>query len=159
MFRITSIIFFTILIFINTAFTQESPEAIAAYRNDPYGDGKFRKKGVMDGNLFRTLYFNQAEVGKWPDQPSGEWPRGSGHSYLDGVCLLVGAKVAVNIAGIDTFITPMEAAYREWIDFDPISGDPWGWEPVPGYVEASSEIPAISNDPRSWPELWPCRWP
>jgi hypothetical protein len=135
--------------------SQESPEAIEAYRNDPYGDGKFRKKGIMDGNLFRTLYFNQGEVGKWPDQPSGEWPRGSGHSYLDGVCLLVGAKVAVSIAGIDTFITPMEAAYREWIDFDPVSGDPWGWEPVPGYVEAGSEIPALSNDPRSWPELWP----
>ena len=99
--RITSIIILILVIFIQLGFTQESPEAIKAYRNDPYGDGKYRKKGVMDGNLFRTLYFNQAEVGKWPDQPSGEWPRGSGHSYLDGVCLLVGAKVAVNIAGID----------------------------------------------------------
>jgi hypothetical protein len=74
---------------------QESPEVIEAYRDDPYGTSVLRKKGILDGNLIRTMYFNQGEIGKWPDQPSGEWPKGSGHSYLDGICVLVGASVLV----------------------------------------------------------------
>ncbi len=134
---------------------QESPEVIQAYRNDPYGNAVLRKKGIMDGNLIRTMYFNQAEVGKWPDQPSGEWPKGTGHSYLDGVCMLVGAKVVVSIGGIQDTITPMETAYREHVDKDPITGEDWGWEPVPGYLNPSGSTPAISNAPQSWPVLWP----
>ncbi|TFH01953.1 MAG: hypothetical protein E4H13_03485, partial [Calditrichales bacterium] len=150
-FRKLYVLIFIFLTAVQIGIAQESPDAIQAYRNDEKGDNKYRKKGIMDGNLFRTLYFNQGEVAKWPDQPSGEWPRGSGHSYLDGVCLLVGAKVAYR----DTFITPMEAAYREWIDFDPVTGIPWGWEPLPGYAEPGSEIPALSNDATSWPDMWP----
>jgi hypothetical protein len=150
-------LFTIILVFlvISLLTAQERPEVIAAYRSDQQGNNQYRKKGIMDGNLFRTIYYNQAEVGHWPDQPSGEWPRGSGHSYLDGVCVLVGAKVAVTVAGNDTFITPIEAAYREWYDFDPVSTEPWGWEPLPGYVAPASEIPALSNNPESWPVLWP----
>ncbi|MGH1366691.1 MAG: hypothetical protein ACRBF0_24235 [Calditrichia bacterium] len=141
-----------------TVFAQERPEVIDAYLNEPYGDNLFRRKGIMDGNQLRTQYFNQGEVGKWPDQPSGEWPKGSGHSYLDGVAVLVGARVNAQLAGVDTFITPVEAAYREHFDRDPISGTPWGWEPVPGYSNPDvtiSDAPAISNDSRTWPTLWP----
>lgn len=145
-----------LLLFSSLLFPQESPVAIQAYRNEPYGNGLYKKKGIMDGNLVRTMYFNQAEVGHWPDQPSGEWPKGTGHSYLDGVCLLVGTKLKVVSPSGDTLtITPIEAAYREWMDNDPITNEPWGWEPVPGYVESSSSKPAISNDPLSWPYLWP----
>lgn len=134
---------------------QEPAAVIEAYRNEPLGNNLYRKRGIMDGNQVRTMYFNQGEIGKWPDQPSGEWPKGSGHSYLDGVAVLVGAEVAVNINGLDTVVTPIEAAYREHVDIDPITGDPWGWEPVPGYVRDNSTIPAISNDARSWPNIWP----
>ncbi len=123
-----------------------------AYRNDPLGNAQFKKKGIMDGNLVRTMYYNQGEVGHWPDQPSGEWPKGTGHSYLDGVCVLVGAEIVT--ARGDT-IHAVEAAYREWMDQDPVTGDLWGWEPVPGYVNAGSEIPALSNQPDSWPSVWP----
>jgi len=151
----TTVIFIMIMGFVSALFPQERLETIQAYRDDPYGNRQYRKKGIMDGNLVRTIYYNEGEVGHWPDQPSGEWPKGTGHSYLDGVSVLVGAKVAVNIAGIDTFITPIEAAYREWFDYDPVTGEPWGWEPVPGYVNPASEQPAISNDPSTWPDLWP----
>lgn len=145
-----------ILLFIfGGIFAQEPLEVIQAYRNDPHGNAVLRKKGIMDGNLIRTMYFNQAEVGRWPDQPSGEWPKGTGHSYLDGVCMLVGAKVTVNVNGIPVDITPMEAAYREHVDKDPVTGEDWGWEPVPGYLNPTGNSPAISNNSRSWPELWP----
>lgn len=131
---------------------QMTDEEIQAYRDEPYGDAQFKKKGIMDGNLVRTMYFNQGEVGRWPDQPSGEWPKGTGHSYLDGVCVLVGAEI-VGARG-DT-IHVIEAAYREWMDQDPVTGELWGWEPIPGYAYPGSEIPALSNEPDSWPEEWP----
>ena len=137
------------------ATAQERPEVIEAYRNDSYGESVLRKTGIMDGNLVRTLYINQGEVGQWPNQPSGEWPKGTGHSYLDGVCLLVGARVLVDVNGAPLFITPIETAYREHFDRDPVTGEPWGWEPVPGYLNPSGDRPAVSNDPRSWPTLWP----
>ncbi len=144
-----------LLLLIGGLLAQERPEVIQAYRNDPYGDATLRKKGILDGNLVRTMYFNQGEVGHWPDQPSGEWPKGTGHSYLDGVCVLVGAKVLVMINGDSTFITPMEAAYREHMDKDPVTGEDWGWEPVPGYLNPSGNSPAVSNNPKTWPEIWP----
>lgn len=134
---------------------QNGDQVINAYRQEPIGDSKLRRKGIMDGNQVRTMYYNQGEVGHWPDQPSGEWPKGSGHSYLDGVCLLVGAKVKVVVSGVETYITPMEAAYREWFDKDPVTGEPWGWEPLPGYLNENGTKPAISNDPKSWPFIWP----
>lgn len=105
----------------------------------------------MDGNLVRTLFYNNGEVGQWPFSPSGEWPKGSGHNYLDGVAVLIASEVETD-GGI---VHPLESSYREWMDRDPISGTIWGLEPVPGYVNASSEKPAISNDPTTWPEIWP----
>lgn len=147
------IIFTTILFSLFIEVSAQIPQnVIESFRSDPYGDRLYRKKGIMDGNLVRTIYYNQAEVAHWPDQPSGEWPKGSGHSYLDGVAMIVGAEV---LTATNQLIHPMETAYREWFDFDPTTGTPWGWEPIPGYVHPQSEKPAISNDPKSWPELWP----
>jgi len=155
--NILYIAWFLLLVITGQSLAQERPEVIEAYRNELNGNSVYRKRGIMDGNLVRTMYYNQAEIGHWPDQPSGEWPKGSGHSYLDGVCMLVGAKVAVTVAGIDTFITPMEAAYREHYDRDPVTGTPWGWEPIPGYlnIDESNSSPAISNNANSWPLIWP----
>lgn len=135
-----------------TAHAQVSQEQLQRYLADEKGNAQFKKKGIMDGNLVRTMYFNQGEVGHWPDQPSGEWPKGTGHSYLDGVSVLVGAEV---VAENGEIIHPIEAGYREWMDQDPVTGELWGWEPVPGYANPGSEIPALSNNPDSWPTIWP----
>lgn len=124
-----------------------------AYRNDEYGDIQYRREGVMDGNLVRTLYYNNGEVGQWPFQPSGEWPKGTGHSYLDGVAVLIASQKLA--PGNQTVITPLETSYREWMDKDPNTGLIWGLEPLPGYSNLQSTNPAISNDPESWPKLWP----
>jgi hypothetical protein len=64
-----------LLIFINILFcgilfgqvTDE--EAIKLYRADEYGDKTFRKKGIMDGNLVRTIFRNDGQVGTWPESP------------------------------------------------------------------------------------------
>src|SRR5512146_252230 len=63
------------------------------YRDDAKGDYQYLRKGVMDGNRVRTVYFNTTEVAHWPDGIGGEWPKYSGHNYIDGLTVLVGAKL------------------------------------------------------------------
>ncbi len=123
------------------------------YRNDEYGDILYRREGTMDGNQVRTLYNNNGEVGQWPFQPSGEWPKGTGHSYLDGVCVLIGTEVTA--PGTGRPITPLQTAYREHTDFDKVTGLDWVLEPVPGYMNPQSETPAISTNSETWPDFWP----
>ena len=126
---------------------------IQNYRNDAYGDIRYRREGIMDGNQVRTLFYNNGEVGQWPFQPSGEWPKGTGHSYLDGVALLISTEITA--PGNNQIIHPLETSYREWMDRDPVSGLIWGLEPVPGYSNPGSEKPAFNTDPTSWPSNWP----
>ncbi len=49
------------MLFVASTFAQVN-EQIEAYRNDPYGDIQYRKEGLMDGNLVRTLFYNNGEV-------------------------------------------------------------------------------------------------
>jgi hypothetical protein len=107
----------------------------------------------MDGNLIRTLFYNNGEVGQWPFQPSGEWPKGTGQTYLDGVAVLVASEVTA--PGNGAVIHPLETSYREWMDKDPLDGTIWGFEPVPGYIKDNSETAAINTKPFSWPDQWP----
>ena len=103
------------------------------YRDEPKGDYQYQRKGVMDGNRVRTVYFNTTEVAHWPDGIGGEWPKGTGHNYIDGLTVLVGAKITLPNRRP---ATPIEAHYREEFDYDPVLGQqyPWDLEPVPGYI-------------------------
>ena len=147
-------ILFLLMLFVASTFAQVN-EQIEAYRNDPYGDVQYRKQGIMDGNLVRTLFNNNGEVAQWPYSPSGEWVKGTGHGYLDGVAVLIATEISTD-GGV---VHSLETAYREWMDRDPVNGTIWGLEPVPGYVNASSEDPAISTNEDSWPSSWPTSLP
>jgi hypothetical protein len=128
---------------------------VAQRVSDPNeGNPRLTQWGVMDGNRVRTLYANHGEIARWPDQPSGEWPRGSGHSYVDGVAFVVSTKTE-DAQG--ELIYPMSTNYREDIDRDPVTQVPWGWAPVPGYSNRLAESPARSDDPTTWPSEWPDR--
>ncbi|BDQ02900.1 hypothetical protein [Ignavibacterium sp.] len=146
------IIILAVIVFTEISFSQITPQT-QLYREEPKGNIQYRREGVMDGNQIRTLFYNNGEVGQWPYQPSGEWPKGSGHSYLDGVCVLIASEVTA--PGNGQAIHPLETSYREWMDKDPSTGEIWGLEPVPGYVNPSSTKPAINTDPKSWPDFWP----
>ncbi|MFN3873360.1 MAG: hypothetical protein ACK4R9_10190 [Ignavibacterium sp.] len=146
------LILFAVLIISEILIAQVTPQT-QLYREEPKGNIQFRREGVMDGNQIRTLFYNNGEVGQWPYQPSGEWPKGSGHSYLDGVCVLIASEVTA--PGNGQTVHPLETSYREWMDKDPSTGEIWGLEPVPGYVNPSSTKPAINTDPKSWPDFWP----
>ncbi len=132
------------------------PLAASAQRvPDPkHGDARLTQWGIMDGNRVRTLYSNYGEIARFPDQPSGEWPKGSGHSYVDGVAFIVSARTR---DANGTLIYPMSTNYREFIDRDPVTKVPWGWAPVPGYSNPRQDSPARSNAPNTWPQEWPDR--
>ncbi len=144
------LVLFSFIILSSSIFAQVS-EQIEKYRHEPLGDIQYRREGLMDGNQIRTLFYNNGEVGQWPYSPSGEWPKGSGHNYLDGVCVLIATELHTQGGTVHT----LETSYREWMDRDPVTGLIWGLEPVPGYINPSSETPAISTNPKSWPAQWP----
>ncbi|MFC1528032.1 hypothetical protein ACFL5D_04760 [Candidatus Neomarinimicrobiota bacterium] len=131
-----------IIISINNLVAQSDPNK---------GDVRYTQWGIMDGNAVRTLYSNHAEVARWPDQPSGEWPKGSGHSYVDGVALIISASAKDTLGNS---VHPMSTNYREFVDRDPIEKTPWGWAPLPGYSNLQQSSPARSDDPFTWPSVW-----
>lgn len=143
-------ILFLILVFYSISFSQVN---IQLYRNDTRGDVQYFREGIMDGNQVRTRFNNVGEVGRWPYAPSGEWPKGSGHGYLDGVCVLIAGEVMA--PGTGKLVHPLETYYREWVDKDPVTGEMWTLTPVPGYSNPSVEKPSINTDPKSWPAVWP----
>ena len=59
-----------------------------------YGERDFRKWGQMNGNLVNTPFINYGMVGNWPNNPDpAEWPKGSGHTYVEGATPIVIAEV------------------------------------------------------------------
>lgn len=118
------------------------------------GNIVYTKKGILDGNLVRTLFYNHGEIAYHSNHPSGEWPKGTGHEYLDGVAVIVQAETRDKNNSI---IHPLETNYREFIRKDPVSKIPWGWEPLPGYANAIQDEPAMSNKSSTWPARWPDR--
>ncbi len=122
------------------------------------GNQENTRLGTMDGNLVRTVFFNHGEIANWddPSVPSGEWPKGSGHTYVDGVALVVAAPIVdINGERHHSVVT----RYREDMSVSP-DGVPWGFAPLPGYFNPDPAVnvnnsPAMSNDPRTWPSFWP----
>src|SRR5271157_5918074 len=49
------------------------------------------KEGLMDGNLVSTIYYNYGEIADWLKDAtrSGVWPKGTNHTYIDGVAVIV----------------------------------------------------------------------
>ena len=116
------------------------------------GNKLYRRIGTMDGNLVSTLFKNYGEVTDYPSEPSCNWPS-FGRHYCDGVALIVSAE-AIN--GDSILVHPMETQYREFVDKSP-EGVPWGFEPRPYWFnmdKKENKIPAMSNDPVSWPAHW-----
>jgi hypothetical protein len=120
------------------------------------GDHNQTKKGYMDGNLAATVYYNFGEIADWLNEPSrsGVWPKGTNHTYVDGVAIIVQAE-ATDPSG--KLIHPLETNYYEFTRYNASTGVTYGWWPLPGYNSAYGTIPARSDVPASWPESWPDR--
>jgi hypothetical protein len=120
------------------------------------GNHNNTKKGYMDGNLAATVYYNFGEIADWENEPSrsGVWPKGTNHTYVDGVAIIVQAE-ATDPSG--KLIHPLETNYYEFTRYNTATGVTYGWWPLPGYNSPYSTIPARSDVPESWPEVWPDR--
>jgi len=117
------------------------------------GNMLYRRIGTMDGNLVLTKYKNYGEVTDYPNEPSCNWPS-YGRHYCDGVAMIVSAEV---LNGDGVLVHPMETQYREFVDKSP-EDVPWGFEPRPLWFNGDpqeNKIPAVSNEPISWPDGWP----
>jgi hypothetical protein len=126
----------------------------------------FERKGFHDAANIRTEFWNFGMVGNFPPDPlnvdlsvfhSAEVPKGSGMNYTDGITPFVLAKVRDRN---DRSIYIMETGYRERQQRSPTRNIEMRFEPRPGYFQADpninrAESPAISNDPRTWPDYWP----
>ncbi len=135
---------------------------------DQRGREDAERAGQHDANNMRTIFWNYGMVGDYPRDPgnvdlsvfhSVEVPKGSGMNYSDGVTPFVLAKIT-QVDGAQAFI--METGFRERQGTSPYFNRVMRFEPRPGYFQADpvfnpGRSPAMSNDPRTWPDFWPDR--
>ncbi len=107
-----------------------------------------RRFGTMDGNKITTLFYNYGSIGRPNTEPSIEWPSGSNNGYAYEFGPIIGAKV-VDIYGDSVEI--VSDALIDGGDRAP-SGKVWGWQPLPQYLNTTASTPAMSNNPKSWPQ-------
>ncbi len=135
---------------------------------DQRGREDAERAGQHDANNIRTIFWNYGMVGDYPRDPgnvdlsvfhSAEVPKGSGMNYSDGITPFVLAKI-IQADGAEAYI--METGFRERQGTSPFFNRVMRFEPRPGYFQAdpginSGRAPAMSNDPRTWPDFWPDR--
>lgn len=149
---------------------------------DPAGDIAARREGFMTGNRVFLFFRNTTELSDWPAPEVSKWPNNeNGTKMLDGIALLVGARVYIandsipvtdpaEIASrtdLDTLYF-LQTSYREEMDRDPTGTVEWGFYPVFNYLNPLSDYPAMSNRAESWPvggwpaqgysKKWPGEW-
>jgi hypothetical protein len=150
----TKIIFVLVLLFYcSPVLNSQIDPTIQKYRDEPLGDPGNRKGDTLDANYVNTLFYNTGLFGNWPNGPSFEWPIGTDQRYSDGMTMVVEGKIFATANG--RVYHPLETYYYEGMDKSPVNGKIWGFEPVPGYTNLTSSKPAMSNDPASWPSVWP----
>ncbi len=150
------------------ATVRSSADVVTPVPQDQRGRLDAERLGHHDANNMRTRFWNYGMVGDYPENPgnvdlsvfhSVEVPKGSGMNYSDGVTPFVLAKIT-QINGVDAYI--METGFRERQGTSPFFNRVMRFEPRPGFFQDDAVInagrsPAISNDPRTWPDFWPDR--
>jgi hypothetical protein len=187
---IKSAVLLTLIIFTGVpTFAQNGSDLIPDSLNGLLLRGEFDNiaRGVLDGNLIESNFRNHGELSRWNDIPWGVWPRGVGGRHIDGIGVVVAAKVPgvasdrvntfqeyLDIISADGFVpdTTLNPVIINYRDFGKRLSDYtdslYGWLPLPGFnnpnrVDPNGDgtgvapVPALSNDQTSWPELWPDR--
>ncbi len=141
--------------------------------NDGAGDVRHNRKGYMDGNRVYLQFRNTTELGDCCDlgYPVAIWPNNYNSTKShDGIWFQIGARVFLDTArnevvedlaqvenseNIDTLYY-VQTNTREDSDTPPEGGYKWAIYPTSGYHSLTSETPAMSDKPESWPENgWP----
>ncbi len=116
---------------------------------------EYRRTAIMNGNQVRAVFGNWGVIG----QPSNLGHRGAwqydNNGYLGDVSPLVGAEVRFDSLTFHSVVTSPVDRPTQLTDVDPATGKFWTFEPVGGYLNASQQSIAMSNDEASWPTFWP----
>ena len=142
------IILFILFLFNSFSLAQHIP---SGERSDP----NFRVQNQLESNNVRTTVFNWGQTGREASVPITwqtpyEWYKNTGRVYLALTGPCIGAEV-VDENG-DTIHIVDIFHYRE----SP-TGEPWTFEPIPGYFNQNVFKIASSDDPSTWPAFWPDR--
>ena len=127
----------------------------------------YRRYGIHNGNLVRTVFSNWGVVGQPGDKgPQGAWLNDN-NGYIGDVSLLVGAEISAPNQQGDTIVfhsvvtCPVDRPSSTGPEQSSSSGLRWGFEPVAGYLNASQPFVAMSTNSDTWPNYWPssnCNW-
>lgn len=163
--KFITVVMFLVAVAGTTSFAQEIPDE---YR----GQESLIARGILDGNLIETNFRNHGELARWNDLPWGVWPRGIGGRHIDGIGIMVSARVPAERAKWpfyngrpDTLVNPVILTYRDAGKRLGPDGSLWGWLPINGFHNETrfnsrgqlEPTPALSDDPTSWPSFWPDR--
>ncbi len=138
------------LLILSFLFPQLSLEA-QHVPTDERGDPNYRRQTDIDGNKVRTSIFNFGLTGRTGANPGEipyEWPINSGKHYIALTGLFVGSKVLTEQNTEVAFVTvPLGRTDNQ--------GNSMMFEPVPEYLNDVSDQIAKSDEPDSWPIIWP----
>jgi hypothetical protein len=128
-----------------------------------HGDERYSYKGLHSGNMIRTTFHNDGQVGAGRNDPEaigGEWPINSGRDYLAKMSMFVGAEVKDINAELKHIVSEANGTATG----DPTSatsgdcgpnGEWWSFCPLPGFANDDSQRIAMSHWKWSWPGAWP----
>lgn len=122
----------------------------------------FYRASVHSGNRVKTVFGNWGVIGQPADtRPRGAWIK-STNGYIGDVSLFVGAEVNAQRWNGTSYIPlkfhsvvtcPINRPASNQ-DEGP-TGDKWTFMPVSGYFNPNKQSIAMSDDPSSYPPLWP----
>jgi hypothetical protein len=111
-------------------------------------DPIYRRKSNLDGNNVRVTVSNYGIWGVAADNATEyafEWPKNTLREHIYFIELWVGGEV-VDESGNTVRIVDVPQ-FRE----NPVTGESWTLEPVPGFINPDVKSVARSDEPDSWP--------
>ncbi len=131
-------------------------------------DATSRKIGFLTGNRIGLSAYNDGAISGFRQgiDIRGEWPLGSGESYIGDITPCIGVELPVkdyNNDGIqDTIhsvIISRGPRLHQGYEIHPVFSYFWGFNPLPNYVNENSNSLPVSHIPNSWPTNWGGVWP
>lgn len=126
-----------------------------AQRSDP----TLRRTGYHTGNRVGISFYNDGQIAGFNlgVDIRGEWPLGSGFNYIGDLIPMIGVEFVTSRGDTLHSVTISRGPRnRQSEERHPQFGYFWGWNPVPGYLNANQSSVAMSHMPNTWP---PNGWP
>ena len=116
------------------------------------GENDYRRRTDIDGNQVRTSILNfglTGRTGATEGEIPYEWPINTGRHYIALTALFVGSEVVINDTTTKPLVTVPLGRNNDQ------TGKSMMFEPVPEYLNFNSDRIAKSDEPETWPRVWP----